>query len=283
MAHGVRREWTFAAARRRPLLRGRSGARPAVPRRRPRTDLPTLPQTARGKAVVRPASSPRRADSGCGCLDRAAARRAPHGTQTSHKLGPRLEEPRQGTRALRAAPPGRRHHPCAPLPWRRQADRAPRRRLYVLTALPHVAAGRPRCEWGPPSIYGASRTQSDTGLSRLRHTTSDRPATVEARVARRARRSACGVAGRVTHLRRVVQQRAELRPPVSLRDPRTASARSTSRSRVAPLSAKQRLIRKAERDPDPLTSVHDCFDLRAELTGTVDGLARRRARLAPIQ
>jgi len=166
MAHGVRHECKYAAARRRRLLPGRSGGRPAVPRRRPRADLPTLPQTARRRAGVRPASSPQRADSGRICLDRAVARRAPRGRQTSYRLGPRLEAPHQGPRALRAAPPGRRHDRCARLPRPRPADRAPRRRLCVLTALPQVAAGRPPCEWGPPSIYRASRTQSDTGASK---------------------------------------------------------------------------------------------------------------------
>jgi hypothetical protein len=164
-AHGVRNGWKLAAVRRRPVVPGRSGGRPAAPRRRPRADLPTLPQTVRGRAAARSASSPRRADSGCRRRDRAAARRAPRARPTSHTLAPRLEEPRQGPRAHRAAPPGRLHDRCARLPWPRPADRVPQRRLCVLTALPHAAAGRPPCEWGPPSIYGAARTQSGAGAN----------------------------------------------------------------------------------------------------------------------
>ena len=161
--------------RRRPVLPGRSGGRPDAPRRRPRADLPTLPQTVHGRAAVKPASSPRRADSGCRCRDRAVARRAPHGRPTSHMLGPRLEGPRRDPRAHRAAPSGRRHDRCAQLPWPQPADRSPRRRMCVLTALPHGAAARPPCEWGPPRIYGAARTQSECRRVGPRHTRLHRP------------------------------------------------------------------------------------------------------------
>ena len=161
MAHGVRNERKFATARRRPVLPGRRSGRPAAPRRRPRADLPTPPQTVRGRAAASTASSPRRADSGCRCRDRAVARRAAHGRPNSRRLGPRLEGPRRAPRAQRAASRGRHHDRCARPPWPRTADRSPRRRLCVLTASLHGAAGRPPCEWGPPSIYGAARTQSD--------------------------------------------------------------------------------------------------------------------------
>jgi hypothetical protein len=134
MAHGVRQEQKSAAARRRPLLPGRSGGRPAVPRRRPHADLPTRPRTVHRRATVRSASSPQRVDSGCRCLDRAAARRPRSGTQTARRVDPRLEGRRQLPRALQAAPPGRRHDLCARLPRPRPADRAPRRRLCALTA-----------------------------------------------------------------------------------------------------------------------------------------------------
>jgi hypothetical protein len=170
MAHGVRKGWKLAAVRRRPVVRGRSGGRLAAPRRRPRADLPTLPQTVRGRAAARSASSPRRADSGCRRRDRAVARRAPHRRPTFHRLGPRLEVPRQGSRGHRAASPGRCQGRWARLPWRRPADRAPQRRLCVLTALPHVAAGRPPCVWGPLRIYCAARPQSCEGRVAARGT-----------------------------------------------------------------------------------------------------------------
>lgn len=166
MAHGVRHEWKSAAARRRPLLPVRSGGRPVVPRRRPPADLPTRPQTVHRRATVRSASSPRRADSGYRCLDRVVARRAPPGPQTSRRLDRPLEAPRQVPRALRAAPPGRRNDRSVRVLWPQPADRAPRRRLSVLTALPHVAAGTPPGEWGPASIYVRHGLQSDTGVTR---------------------------------------------------------------------------------------------------------------------